>query len=901
MAKAIFTSIRFKTTVAISTIMALFAIMFFVNYSLTQNSIDLLRKSNQTTFPVLETLDRVLINLKEYQDTLQSVVTTNDEFALEDAEKISANITTLLVNVAQKDAGLRPQVHGLLGKFREYDLQSKAMVKKILSKEVTFSRDDPRIVDYLAIQQRTMDEISGFRDDIRQVYLREIEDIAQGAKNTNKIGIMLITTCLLLSVGILLALQNSIIKPIINLASISLDVARGNFRYAPLRTAKDEVSQLTDNFNEMIGSLEINSRTMSLIINHGRVIAECSSVPMLIKAITNALQDYCKSSMPFELLVAEDMLLRKSLNEDRYLKIQPDGQINPREWSRETEIQCRVFFEIKSHDGKRAIGYLIFPNQQIYKARKIADFVGALAINITSALASIKLENTLLLVQEQAKQIAHLLNNIQQGICTINHEFKIVGTYSPFLEEILGQKNLEGCSLFDLFFAQSTLNAEEKSILTSFLDTVLYHDIISFEMNHHLLVKELKWNQKGREATCEIDWIPLQGGDQLVEQLMLVIRDVTSLRELQQQAQSNLLELQLIENLLRIDQIRFHSLYSDLESIEISLSKMLSLDDITAFDWLGTRRDLHTVKGNLRNLGFRELSQLIHQIEEIVSEKELTPIRLKGLEPLLSDLTSNKKKLYELFFGKLMRSHSATGAYLDEDREKAIVSWLSTLGRNPNTGIRSELAPLCGILCDLLRFSSKNLENELQNTASSVNRDLRLDCCIEVKWVGAPVLFRQGAFQKLVGAFQHLVRNSIYHGLKNQTQGTIYIENLSFKSGMLKLRYQDSGQGFNLKALKNSAQKHQINDNVHDRKALNYLIFDHGLSSETTVNILAGRGLGMGAVRATCMQLGGQIEIQFRGDPQGDYQPVEFLIEIRQEQALIFPPPVLSEGEGKCA
>jgi chemotaxis protein histidine kinase CheA len=126
-----------------------------------------------------------------------------------------------------------------------------------------------------------------------------------------------------------------------------------------------------------------------------------------------------------------------------------------------------------------------------------------------------------------------------------------------------------------------------------------------------------------------------------------------------------------------------------------------------------------------------------------------------------------------------------------------------------------------------------------------------------------PDIYRQ--FLLTIG---HVMRNAIDHGIedpesrydkgKNEA-GTIRCATSHFNNEF-ELIIQDDGAGINEAALRLSASKKQ-GINV-DNLTLADLVFTDGLSSRETASELSGRGVGMVAVHAEVLRLGGAITVE---------------------------------------
>ncbi len=168
---------------------------------------------------------------------------------------------------------------------------------------------------------------------------------------------------------------------------------------------------------------------------------------------------------------------------------------------------------------------------------------------ILSAQISISIQNAYLyqnleqkvtertaLLEEKGKDIRNMLENMKQGVFTIDAEGKIYPEYSRHLEAILGKTALSGKDMGYLLFSNSDVTAEVQSQMKSIISASIGSRSSTFFVNSHLLVKEFCRNLGELKKHLEIDWDPLIGKDDKIDAIMVTLRDVTEFRNLQLRA-----------------------------------------------------------------------------------------------------------------------------------------------------------------------------------------------------------------------------------------------------------------------------------------------------------------------------------------------------------------------------
>ncbi len=187
----------------------------------------------------------------------------------------------------------------------------------------------------------------------------------------------------------------------------------------------------------------------------------------------------------------------------------------------------------------------------------------------------------------------------------------------------------------------------------------------------------------------------------------------------------------------------------------------------------------------------------------------------------------------------------------------------------------------------LVRFSTviPRLKRVVRQVASELGKHA------ELAVIGADVEIEGGLLNSLVPAFEHMLRNSLAHGIElparrtslgKPVTGQISLQ-LSTDSGYLLANLRDDGAGINLDALRRKAKEGgyltpQIAEN--DQAAMQ-LIFRSGVSTASAVSMVAGRGVGMDAVADSLRKVGGDIQVDSIPD-KGAY----FRINIPLTQAI---------------
>ncbi|MDQ3230723.1 MAG: Hpt domain-containing protein, partial [Pseudobdellovibrionaceae bacterium] len=256
-------------------------------------------------------------------------------------------------------------------------------------------------------------------------------------------------------------------------------------------------------------------------------------------------------------------------------------------------------------------------NKKIRRAQKVALQAQVEARRVTEQMntqleAQVKARTIEL--WQQTKDMSVMLNNIQQGICTVDGDGIIHKEYSSYLESILNHKNLEGQSLFSLIFARSDQSTEKVQMLHSVLESCMAEDAINFEINSHLLPRHIQLIQGSERRDLEMEWAPIEGADNKVQKVLTAIRDVTEIKKAEAMAAARQRELEIMGRILDLPASKFKRFVQSTHHLLQDCYAILERPDLKD-SWAMILRNAHTIKGNARTYGFEEISKVVHQVE----------------------------------------------------------------------------------------------------------------------------------------------------------------------------------------------------------------------------------------------------------------------------------------------
>jgi chemosensory pili system protein ChpA (sensor histidine kinase/response regulator) len=160
---------------------------------------------------------------------------------------------------------------------------------------------------------------------------------------------------------------------------------------------------------------------------------------------------------------------------------------------------------------------------------------------------------------------------------------------------------------------------------------------------------------------------------------------------------------------------------------------------------------------------------------------------------------------------------------------------------------------------------SERLFKVARQTAKETDKRVNLDIR------GTSVEMDRGVLEKMVGPFEHLLRNAIVHGIEERDTrvangksevGELLIE-IRQEGNEVVIHFSDDGQGLHLERIRNKAKTLglMVGDSEYSEDEVANLIFEAGFSTASEITELAGRGVGMDVVRSEAASLGGRVAV----------------------------------------
>ena len=166
---------------------------------------------------------------------------------------------------------------------------------------------------------------------------------------------------------------------------------------------------------------------------------------------------------------------------------------------------------------------------------------------------------------------------------------------------------------------------------------------------------------------------------------------------------------------------------------------------------------------------------------------------------------------------------------------------------------------------------------QIKNTLFRLTRIIRdtaseLGKKVNISITGDEIEIDRSAAEKVFDPLMHLVRNAVSHGIESPeerkklgkpVEGKVEINAYS-KRGSVYIEVKDDGKGIEPeKVLEKAIQQGLADENTdYSESEILRFIMQPGFSTQTEVNNISGRGVGMNVVESELMKIGGKVEIE---------------------------------------
>lgn len=510
-------------------------------------------------------------------------------------------------------------------------------------------------------------------------------------------------------------------------------------------------------------------------------------------------------------------------------------------------------------------------------------------------------------LRQKTHDIQAMLQNMPQGVMTVLAGGVIHPEYSAYLETIFETDNIAGTNLMNMVFAGTSLGSDALSQVDAAVGSCIGEDLMNFEFNAHLLAAEFdKTMPDGRVKSLELSWSPIADDNDVVDKLMLCVRDVTELKRLSSAAGAQARELEIIGEILAVSQEKFQEFIESSRKFvaenEAVIRKTAQRDG-EAIDLLF--RNMHTIKGNARTYGLLHMTNLVHETEQVYQELRADPAKTWEPDALLAQLSQVSalvdefQKINDTTLGRKgpgRRGNVERFLMVEKDQVSYALDLIKSIDASDMAAMHAAVAEIGQVLSLIGTEKVDRVLVGIIESLPSLAKELGKEPPkVTVSTNG--ILVRNHVVGLLKNVFTHVFRNSIDHGLETAevrkrkgkaAAGSIDLT-LSLQGDRLQLVLRDDGAGLAIGKIREKAIHGGLlkEGDVSPAEAVAQLILAAGFSTADKISEVSGRGVGMDAVKGFLAAEGGDVSIRLTdSDSHSDMRPFELVMSLPDKFAF---------------
>lgn len=509
-------------------------------------------------------------------------------------------------------------------------------------------------------------------------------------------------------------------------------------------------------------------------------------------------------------------------------------------------------------------------------------------------------------LRQKSQDLHGMLQHLPLGVLTLIEGNRIHPEYSAGLEDILETRDIAGRDVMDLLFSGSRVAPEALARMEVALPSCIGQDRRHFESRVPLMVGELeKVMPNGRVKVLALAWSPICNGQDMVDKLMLCVRDITGLKQLEEEAGAQRRELAVISEVAAVSQEKLQDFMDGCgRLLEENRGLLAGATDRFPEVLHLLLRNMHTIKGNARTCGLAHLAQQVHEIEQAYDQLRRNEGAPWQPAPLLEQLATLHALLddyarinHQVLGRKGPGRRGSVARYLMVEKEQVehslqILASVDQADPTAMRGVINQVALSLKLIgADRLDDVLMGILDALPPLAAELGKEPPV-----VRIEDHGLMIRSQAHGLLKNVFTHLLRNAVDHGLEPAAErlahgkpvaGRIDLR-LALAGGKLRISLRDDGRGMAIGQLRRRAVLLKLLTPAQARSALvvAQTLFLPGTSTADQVTEVSGRGVGMDAVKEFLKKEDGDIEIRFLNDRDADHRPFELVVTLPARYAV---------------
>jgi HPt (histidine-containing phosphotransfer) domain-containing protein len=434
-------------------------------------------------------------------------------------------------------------------------------------------------------------------------------------------------------------------------------------------------------------------------------------------------------------------------------------------------------------------------------------------------------------LSERNQDMRRVLDNVKQGLLTIDLEGRLAPEHSRVVDEWLGK-----------FEPRTPLASYLGRIDARFVDNfrLAFEQLLEGELPEALLIEQLPTALAHGARRFQLSYEPIYAHGKL-SALLIVIDDVTeALRRARDEAEQKDV-LTLCQHLSN-DRGALLGFFEENSGLVADL-RQCSEVDATA------QRALHTLKGNAAMYGFNTLAESCHAAEDAIAEGTFDASHFEAVGKCFATLEGGLASIAGDNAGERVEVSRAT---------------LRNLAQELRAGLPAQEGARAveRLLLEPVRPSLERLANYARALAARLGK---AEPRVEIVDGGLFVDGKRAA--PLFASLVHLVRNAIDHGLETRAervasgkQDAVLSLRASVEHGEAVIAIQDDGRGVDWDRVRERARARGLP--ASSTSDLAAALFHDDFSTRDEATSISGRGVGLAAVQAEVTRLSGRALVE---------------------------------------
>ncbi|HET9241588.1 MAG TPA: 7TM diverse intracellular signaling domain-containing protein [Oligoflexus sp.] len=439
------------------------------------------------------------------------------------------------------------------------------------------------------------------------------------------------------------------------------------------------------------------------------------------------------------------------------------------------------------------------------------------------------------LVAERTETIRTILDNVASGFVIVAPNGTIVKGFSQSCHQLLGRILQEGQRFSELL----ELDPFRKKIW-DLAWSQIFQDTMPASVSLAQLPSAIKQGGRSLRLDCKI----LRDETGGIKNLLFTIQDVTELKKQKREARRHRILIKILQDIEAFRQFIHHS-YDFIGRLKASV-------DAREQAFL-----LHTLKGNSMVFGLQAIAKRLHRLEE---GRQLSAADLQTLENMFRDFLSAHDTILKTVWGPNSQHETrVTLTQLQQLENLVDKRQEPTLQQDVRGWIQDVLAKPVHMIVQPIVDSSQSLA-------------FRLNRPVTIQVIGGEVRVRSHKEEMALEFLVHILRNAIVHGLDEDRErlgknpkAHIHVE-FSESPEALRLVIRDDGRGFDRSYWEERAQELTGKPAAAISRLswvdLIEVVSRGGHSTQKSVSMEAGRGVGLEGVIQAIRELGGHIHLE---------------------------------------